>query len=388
MMETSLIQNIEDLNRIPETWKVYNYEAVVSDCSSGNKKLAKSDYLKDGEIAIIDQGQRLIAGYSNDVNLKVKSKPPYIIFGDHTRAFKFIDFPFIMGADGTKVLKPKNDSCDTKYLYYFFYSLAIPNTGYNRHYKYLKNAKIPLPSLTEQKRIAAILDAADVYRQKTKALISKYDELAQSLFLEMFGDPVSNPMGWEKKSLDEMLVFLTSGSRGWAKYYSEVGDVFLRIQNIGYDKLTIKELTYINAPNSAESKRTKVQSGDIVLSITADLGRTAVIPESFPKAYISQHLAILRLEEEYVPRFVSAYIASNGGQLSFKKLDKGGVKAGLNFTDIKSYEVFIPPNQLQTQFAQRIEAIEQQKAQAEKSLAQAEDLFGSLLQRAFRGELN
>ena len=109
----------------------------------------------------------------------------YVVFGDHTRAFKYIDFPFIMGADGTKVLQPKKDDCDTKYLYYFFLSINVPDTGYNRHFKYLKELKIPLPPLDQQKKIAAILDAADGYRQKTKALILKYDELTQSLFLDM-----------------------------------------------------------------------------------------------------------------------------------------------------------------------------------------------------------
>lgn len=204
----------------------------------------------------------------------------------------------------------------------------------------------------------------------------------------MFGDPVKNEKGWEMKTLGEIVDFLTSGSRGWAKYYSSEGDIFLRIQNVGYNKLRLDDICYITTPNTAEAKRTRVIPGDIVLSITADLGRTAVIPENFPNAFINQYLAILRLSQENNPIFVSAFIASYGGQTLFNKLDKGGVKAGLNFTDIKSYNIFCPPIELQNQFAERVAVIEDQKQQAQLALAKSEELFQSLLQRAFKGELN
>jgi type I restriction enzyme S subunit len=283
---------------------------------------------------------------------------------------------------------------DIKYLKYWFSTIkkrlldravgaALPNISLG----IVKELKIPLPPLEQQKKIAAILDAADTYRQKTKALITKYDALTQSLFLDMFGDPVRNPKGWNYKNLDESLEFLTSGSRGWAKYYSDEGTVFLRIQNVGYNELRLDDLTYVRAPDSAENKRTKVKAGDLLLTITADLGRTAVIPDNFPDANINQHLALLRLKDTYNPLFVSSYIASHGGQSLFLKLDKGGVKAGLNFKDLKSYKVFDVPRVNQDKFEYKIKAIETQKAQAEASLVQAENLFNSLLQRAFKGEL-
>ncbi|MGH1334687.1 MAG: restriction endonuclease subunit S [Aureispira sp.] len=247
--------------------------------------------------------------------------------------------------------------------------------------------KIPLPPLPEQKRIANILDKADQVRQLNQQVLAQYDALTQSLFLDMFGDPVVNPMSWERVKLDNILEFLTSGSRGWAKYYSMSGSIFLRIQNIGYNKLKLDDLTYVNAPESAETKRTLVQTGDVLLSITADLGRTAVIPDNFPIANINQHLALLRIKKSFNPAFVSSYIASKGGQSFFRKLDKGGVKAGLNFSDIRSYKLFNVPEDLQNQFAQKVKNIEAQKAKAQAALAASEDLFNNLLQKAFKGEL-
>ena len=285
-----------------------------------------------------------------------------------------------------------NDNYSLKYLYYILIARGLNDVVSGSAQpqitrENLSKVKIPNPSFPTQQKIANILDKADELRQYNKQLIEKYEALTQSLFLDMFGDPVKNENGWELKTLGDIVDFLTSGSRGWAKYYSNEGDIFLRIQNVGYNKLRLDDICYINTPNTAEAIRTKVLSGDIVLSITADLGRTAVIPDNFPNAFINQHLAILRLSKENNPIFVSAFIASSGGQTLFNKLDKGGVKAGLNFTDIKSYNIFCPPIELQNQFAERVAIIETQKQQAQEAFAKSEVLFQGLLQQAFNGEL-
>jgi type I restriction enzyme S subunit len=166
-----------------------------------------------------------------------------------------------------------------------------------------------------------------------------------------------------------------------------MGDIFIRIQNVGKNELMLNDLTYVDAPDNAESKRTAVQAGDILLSITADLGRTAVIPSEFPKAHINQHLAIIRLKSGYNPYYISEFIASEGGKRQFIKLDKGGVKAGLNFTDIKSLKLLNPPLNIQNQYLKIVKEIKNQKLLAQQALKKSEDLFNSLLQQAFKGEL-
>jgi type I restriction enzyme S subunit len=293
-------------------------------------------------------------------------------------------------------IKPNHDKINPKYLFYYlnstgFESEATNNSAgiaqLNLSSKWIEKHEIPLPPLATQRKIAEVLDKADAIRKRSQKILAKYDQLAQSVFLEMFGDPVKNERRWEVQELNTMLNFLTSGSRGWAKYYSDSGAIFLRIQNIGYNKLRLDNLTYVKSPDSAESKRTKVQAKDIILSITADLGRTAVIPDNFPVAHINQHLAIIRLKETFNPYFVSAYVATKGGQALLLKLNKGGVKDGLNFNDIKSYKVFSPPLRLQNQFAAIISQIESQKSQTQLELDRAEELYQSLLQRAFTGAL-
>lgn len=246
--------------------------------------------------------------------------------------------------------------------------------------------EIPVPPLPEQRRIAQILDKAEVLRAKRRAALAKLDTLAQSIFLEMFGDQNSILSRWETKPLGESLDFLTSGSRGWAQYYSESGDLFLRIQNIGNDELYLDDIAFVNPPDNAEAKRTRVQPGDVLLSITADLGRTAVIPDSIDKAYINQHLSILRTST-ILPRYLSAYLASPMGQIQILGRNREGVKAGLNFDDIRSFQIPLPPFPLQQAFARRVEAIETVKAAHRASLAKLDALFASLQHRAFRGEL-
>ena len=246
--------------------------------------------------------------------------------------------------------------------------------------------QIPLPPLDQQKRIAGILDAADALRAKRREALAQLDTLLQSTFLDMFGDPVTNPMGWKAVSVGDEIRFLTSGSRGWAKYYAKVGDTFIRIQNLKDGQLDLGDIAFVNAPESAEAKRTKVEPGDVLLSITADLGRTAVVPRGIAKAHINQHLAILRFTS-LNPVFVSYQLASKGGQAQFDRLNREGVKAGLNFHDVKSIRLTNPPLKLQHRFAAIVESVEQQKASQRAHLAELDTLFASLQSRAFRGDL-
>ncbi len=250
----------------------------------------------------------------------------------------------------------------------------------------LKAMPIPLPPLPEQRRIADILDKADAIRRKRKEAITLTEELLRSAFLEMFGDPVTNPNGWEVKPLGELLSFLTSGSRGWAEYYADEGDTFLRIQNVKNDRLDLSDVAFVRAPDTAEARRTLTVAGDVLLSITADLGRTAVVTESVGRAFINQHLAILR-PQGISPEYLSAFLASEGGQRQFRRLNKGGVKAGLNFDDIRSVRVGLPPPERQRAFAQFKAGVRSLESIHAQGVDDADELFSSLVHRAFRGEL-
>ena len=185
------------------------------------------------------------------------------------------------------------------------------------------------------------------------------------------------PTGWPLARLGTLITFLTSGSRGWAAHYAAKGDLFLRIQNVGRNKLLLDDTAFVRAPDTAEARRTQVQAGDVLLSITADLGRTAVIPEGIGRAFINQHLAILRLND-VDPYFVSAFLASHAGQVQIGGLNRQGVKAGLNFDDIRSIYIPLPPLAEQRRIAAILDQAEALRAKRRHALAQLDTLTQSL----------
>jgi len=284
-----------------------------------------------------------------------------------------------------------SDKMDFNYLRYFLKNLEPRLSGQGRGSTFkaitqqdLKGIAIPLLPLKEQKRIVKELDAADQLRQKRKQAIALLDDYLKSTFLDMFGDPITNPKGWEVRTMEDMIEFMTSGSRGWAKYYANNGDVFLRIQNVKNNNLDMNDICYVNPPNTAEARRTIVCEGDVLLSITADLGRTAVVPKNIGTAYINQHLALLRLKNGYMPDYISEYIASIGGKSQFDKLDKGGVKAGLNFNDIRSLKIPFPDIRLQKEYILKRNQILHLKQSMLAQLDELDTNFNALMQRAFR----
>ncbi|EJW11611.1 Type I restriction-modification system, specificity subunit S [Rhodovulum sp. PH10] len=245
---------------------------------------------------------------------------------------------------------------------------------------------IPLPPLDEQRRIATILDQADDLRRKRRQALEYLTLLPQAFFTNMFGDWSRPGFNGRLFELGERIDFLTSGSRGWAEFYRETGDLFIRIQNVKHDELDLGDVAFVNPPPTAEARRTRVQPGDVLLSITADLGRTAVIPTGIGDAYINQHLSIIR-SSRLEPRYLSAALASRAGQAIIQRKNREGVKAGLNFDDIRTLRVPDVPLDLQRAFAARVAEIDALKAKHRAHLAKLDALFASLQHRAFRGEL-
>ncbi|WP_240797189.1 restriction endonuclease subunit S [Vibrio tasmaniensis] len=378
-----------EFKRFPSEWKVLPFLEVFEDVTSKGKKVKKENYQTTGDIPVVDQGQKFFGGYTDEANKITGVELPAIVFGDHTKTFKYVEVDFAIGADGVKLLNPKVGA-DKKFLFYYLKQLKLEDAGYSRHFKFLKETYIPHPPLETQKQIAAVLEKADQLRKDCQQMEQELNSLAQSVFIDMFGDPVTNPKGWTSSSLESEMQFLTSGSRGWAKYYDDEGDsIFIRIQNVLKDKLSLSDIQKISPPSTKEAIRTKVQDGDILLSITADLGRACVVKNIELDSYISQHLALIRTEKStLVPEFLSAFLISPAGIGQFKQMNKGGTKAGLNFSDIRSLKILLPPRELQVKFKLIKEDLDEKLEQLKHAAKIYDDLFNSLMQKAFKGELN
>ena len=259
-----------------------------------------------------------------------------------------------------------------KYLYWFMssYINELRKQAIGGVIKYIKlgnltGAKIQLPSIKKQMEIVNIITKVNNVLCYRESQLHKLDELIQARFVEMFGDPITNSFGWEEHWLDEYIEFLTSGSRGWAKYFTDVGnELFITIKNVKNNQITIDNIQYINAPNSKEAKRTRVKTGDLLISITADLGRTGVVDEAISKrgAYINQHLSLVRLDQSRInPLYVSYFLETEGGKKQFESKNQNGVKAGLNFEAIRSLKILVPPMELQEKYLTFVNQVNKSK---------------------------
>ena len=232
----------------------------------------------------------------------------------------------------------------------------------------LSTIKIQLHEYDNQLEIVNMLNRVSSSIDFRKQQLTKLDELIKARFVEMFGDPKLNPYRFPCNSLSTYITFLTSGSRGWSQYFTDSGEYFITIKNVKNCKITLQDVQYVAPPDNAEAKRTKVQKNDLLISITADLGRTGVVTEEIANhgAYINQHLTCIRLKDEQVnPLYVAYYMESDAGKEQFTAKNQSAVKAGLNFNAINSLKLMAPPLSLQNQFADFVAEVDKSKLFAE-----------------------
>ena len=232
-----------------------------------------------------------------------------------------------------------DDSLDLKYLlYYFRYfetQLSAKGTGTTFkaiNQKLIKNLEIPIPPLNEQSRIVAHIE--ELFSKLDKAvdtLKTTKEQLAvyrQAVLKDAFSD-------FEKKdSIRNLTTVVTSGSRGWAKYYSENGALFVRIGNLTHSGIDIdfSDIQHITPPDNAEGIRTRLQPNDVLVSITADLGSIGFVSKKGEEAYINQHIALVRFQNSAQGRFMAWYLRSEYGQKDLLKNKRGGGKLGLGLS--------------------------------------------------------
>jgi len=274
--------------------------------------------------------------------------------------------------------------------------------------KELKRFHVSLPSeKKEQTKIAEILATIDRAIAQTEALIAKHQRIKTGLMQDLLTrgidehgqlrDPSthrfkSTPLGmipeeWEVSNIGKISHRVTSGSRWWARYYSDTGAIFIRIGNLTREhvNLRLQNIQHVQPPDSSEAKRTVLETGDLLISVTADLGIIGIVPSDLGEAYINQHIALVKLDKEKInPYFIGNLLSSFQAQKYFSLLNDSGAKAGLNLKTISAFPVVFPSDKKeQDRIAEIIQKtdgiIETQKSERKKFLGLKAGLMRDLL---------
>jgi type I restriction enzyme S subunit len=282
-----------------------------------------------------------------------------------------------------------------KYLYYYFkkyWIRQITKRQVGSATNYIKmddvvSFQIPLPPLEQQKKIASILDAADTYRQKTKALIAKYDELTQSSFLDMFGDPVKNEKGWEKVELGEISNKITDGEHQNPSA-TLGGKHLIMAKDVLDDRVDFSNPRFVSNEDFIKyTSKCKPELGDIlIVSRGATVGRCTIVNTETPFCLMGS-VILIKKGTEFKSEFMNILLKNNKFSKQLTNVSSASAQQAIYISHLKKLQVILPPLSLQTKFAECIQAMEIQKAQAQASLVKAEELFNSLLHKAFKGEL-
>lgn len=298
---------------------------------------------------------------------------------------------------GFKSIVP-NKNVDSEFLFYQlkFLKNQIADLGRGTTFKEISgktlgSVEIVLPDLKEQKRIVnkieelfSELDSAVETLKKTKEQLAVY---RQSVLKEAFTQFTY------KEKIKDQSKFVTSGSRGWAQYYSDEGARFVRITDLTRDRIVLKndDIQYVALPDNVEGKRSRLKPNDILVSITADLGSIALIPKDIQEAYINQHIALVRLSNPEIAKFTALYLKSDWGQKDLLKNKRGGGKMGLGLDDIRNTPIPVVStdiaNKIVSQIESRLSACENIEKTVNDALIQADAMRHSILKKAFDGEL-
>ena len=337
--------------------RIEKFTNLYRDVTKEGTKIPQEKYCLTGQFPIVDQGQRVIAGWWND-DAGIFKNVPAIIFGDHTRAIKYMEQPFFIGADGVKILRPTNIKDNPKYLYYALQAAKIPNLGYSRHFKVVKELQICIYSRDEQNEIVRVLEKIDYLIEQRHAETTYLDQLVKSRFIELFGDyDLTHPQeSWV--TIKEIGTVVggatpkTDHDEYWGGSYRWITPAELDGDS-GYIYDSVRKLTKAGVESCSLQE---MPVGTVILSSRAPIGKVAIAGNTF---YCNQGFKNIICKEGITPRYLYTvlllnveYLNSLGRGATFKEISKGIVE---------SIRIPVPSMELQQQFAAFVEQTDKSK---------------------------
>ena len=367
-------------------------DSLVEHKIGRQNQIPTKDIAKAGRFPVIDQGQDFVAGYCNDENRVIDFDLPLIIFGDHTRCFKYVDFPFVLGADGTKVLLPNRKLYDSKFYYFAMLILELPSRGYNRHFKTLKERNLPLPPLPEQKKIAHILSTVQQAIEAQERIIQTTIELKKALMHKLFTEGLRNepqkqteiglvPESWEVVELGS-LAKVGNGStpKRANEAYWEGGIIpWLNSTKIHDRFITVAE-QFVTPQAVKECHLPKVAPNSLLIAITGQgktLGNSAI---TRIETCINQHLAYAQFHSPKIfSDFVLWFMQTRYDYLRSIALGGGSTKGALTCGFLKTLPIPVPSTDEQKEIVTVFQTLEDKLGSAAGKQFALRHLFRTLL---------
>ncbi len=372
-------------------WIEVGYKELVEKVSTVKNKLKQKDYSDSGKFPVVDQGKELIGGYTDSEDLVLNCNLPVIVFGDHTKAVKLINFRFVPGADGTKVLIPKPGinptflAFNTKIL-----TQKIEDKGYARHYQQVENKTLFLPPLSEQRAIVARIEELfcelDHAVSSLKSAQAKLDIYRQAVLKKAFeGDE-----NFESLTVEECCTNIVDCLHSTAKFkptgFYCIDTTCIEDSRISFQKARfVDEETYLD-----RIRRLKPIENDILFSREGTVGKAVIVPPKIDLC-LGQRMMMFRLKNGILPKFFQSYVLSPGFKAQYKPLIGGTTSPHLNIRDIRKLIIPVFSTEVQTQIVQEIESrlsvADKMAESIQTSLEKAEALRQSILKKAFEGRL-
>lgn len=389
------------------------YLSDVCEVASGQSAPQKKDVFGEEGYSFIRAGslEALIAGKDNTEKIRpeIGKKLRLRLFPENTilfaksgmsakigRVYKLKEPSYVVSH--LAAIIPKEDKIDSEWLKRWFEynppSRLIPNEAYpSIKLSEISRLKINLESLSKQKKISTEVNKADNLCQKRKEQLTLFDDYVNSVFIEMFGDPIINPMRWEVKKLDDLANNITNGTtpKGGKNVYVKEGITFFRSQNVWKKKLECDDIAYIDKNIHRGMKKSSLKNRDILMTKTgrfntenSSLGRAAIFLGKDDSANINGHVYLIRLDEYVNNEFVLFILTTNSYRDYIRSVSVGGIdKRQINKSHLQEFPIIFPPLELQNKFISIVNQVEQTKQKMQESLEEMDNHFNALMQRYF-----
>lgn len=402
-LAAALVPKEEQPYPLPEGWKWVRIGKIFIDATDSKKKIKQKDYCSDGKWPIIDQGQTFIGGFSDIDAFVYKDELPVIIFGDHTRNVKYIDFRFIQGADGVKVVKPQ-PFVYSKFLFWLLKGIPFPSLGYRRHFPILKKMVAPLPFFDEQQRLVARIESLfaklDAAKEKVQSVFDAHEMRKAALLQDAFAGKMTTEWrasrnisydDWRLVSIQDICHSLKYGTA--KKSESSGRYVVIRMGNLFDGEILWENLAYSN--DEDDIKKYQLSPGDILFNRTnsaALVGKTSIYRGEYPAIYAGYIIKLDYDREVVVGEFLNYVMNSAQAKSYCNRVKTDGVnQSNINAKKIGAFQFRLPTFSEQQEIVRILNKMfareKRVKQSAESVLETIDRMKQSILARAFRGEL-